>query len=113
MFRALEYATRQLTEDTEHVRMNSEQAELSVRVIRKYFADAAVWLFGSRVDDTRKGGDFDFYIETTLTDIALPMARARGELTDTLGMKGDFAVNNHTGDKPIFRIAKQNGVRLA
>jgi len=67
--------------------MNSEQAELSVKVIRKYFADAAVWLFGLRVDDTRKGGDFDFYIETTLPDIALPMARARGELDDSLGRK--------------------------
>ena len=95
------------------MRMNSEQVELSVKVIRKYFADAAVWLFGSRVDDTRKGGDFDFYIETTLPDIALPMARARGELTDSLGMKVDLAVNNHTGDRPIFRIAKANGVRLA
>lgn len=83
------------------MRMNSEQVELSVKVIRKYFADAAVWLFGSRVDDTRKGGDFDFYIETTLPDIALPMARARGELTDSLGMKVDLAVNNHTGDRPF------------
>jgi predicted nucleotidyltransferase len=93
--------------------MSTEQAEIAVRVIRKYFADAAVWLFGSRVDDNRKGGDFDFYIETQLPDIALPMARARGELSDSLGMKVDLAVNNHTGDKPIFRIAKASGIRLA
>lgn len=91
------------------MRMNSEQVELSVKVIRKYFADAAVRLFGSRMDDTRKDGDFDFYIETALPDIALPMARARGDLSDTLGMKVDLAVNNHTGDKPIFRIAKAKG----
>lgn len=95
------------------MRMSTEQAELAVRVIRKYFADAAVWLFGSRVDDSRKGGDFDFYIETAQTDIALPLARACGELTDSLGMKVDLAVNNHTGDKPIFRIAKASGIRLA
>ena len=95
------------------MRMTPEQAEISVRVIRKYFADAAVWLFGSRVDDARKGGDFDFYVETSLADIALPMARARGELSDSLGMKVDLAVNNHTGDKPIFRIARANGVQLA
>ncbi len=95
------------------MRMSSEQAELSVKVIRKYFADAAVWLFGSRVDDAGKGGDFDFYIETKLPDIALPMARARGELTDSLGIKADLAVNNQTCDKPIFRIAKTHGIRLA
>ena len=28
-------------------------------------------------------------------------------------MKVDLAVNNHTGDKPIFRIAKASGVKLA
>ncbi|MDX8380205.1 MAG: nucleotidyltransferase domain-containing protein [Gallionella sp.] len=82
-------------------------------MIHTYFADATVWLFGSRVDDRRKGGDFDFYIETALTDIALPMARARGNLTDRLGMKVDLAVNNHTDDKPIFRIARAKGVKLA
>jgi predicted nucleotidyltransferase len=95
------------------MRMNSDQIELAVNVIRRYFADATIWLFGSRVDDNRRGGDFDFYIETALPDIALPMARARGDLTDSLGMKVDLAVNNHTGDKPIFRIAKTYGVRLA
>jgi predicted nucleotidyltransferase len=83
------------------MRMNSDQIELAVNVIRRYFADATIWLFGSRVDDNRRG------------DIALPMARARGDLTDSLGMKVDLAVNNHTGDKPIFRIAKTYGVRLA
>lgn len=95
------------------MRINPEQLELSVKVIRKYFADATVWLFGSRVDDTRKGGDFDFYIETALTDIALPMARARGELSDSLDMKVDLLVNNHTADKPIFHIAKAGGIKLA
>ena len=50
--------------------------------------------FGSGADDSRKGGDFDFYIETALPDIALPMARARGDLTDNLSMKVDLAVNN-------------------
>lgn len=95
------------------MRINPDQIELAVKVIRSYFSDAAVWLFGSRVDDTRRGGDFDFYIETTLPDIALPMARARGDLTDGLGMKVDLAVNNHTGDKPIFQIARAEGVRLA
>lgn len=94
------------------MRMSADQADLSVKVIRKYFADASVWLFGSRANDNARGGDFDFYVETDLSDIALPLARARGELTDSLGMKADLAVNNHSSDKPIYRIAKTEGVRL-
>lgn len=95
------------------MRIKPEQVELTITVIHRYFADAAVWLFGSRVDDAKKGGDFDFYIETAQTDIALPMARARGELTDTMGIKVDLTVNNHTNDRAIFRIAKSSGIRLA
>ncbi len=41
MSRALEYATHHISK-VQNMRMNSEQVELSVKVIRKYFADAAV-----------------------------------------------------------------------
>lgn len=94
------------------MRITAQQTELVIHTIRQHFSDALIWLFGSRVDDSRKGGDFDFYVETACTDIALPMARARGDLTDALGMKVDLIVNNHRVDRAIFRIAKSSGVRL-
>lgn len=33
--------------------------------IREYVPDATITLFGSRVDDTRRGGDIDLCVETT------------------------------------------------
>jgi predicted nucleotidyltransferase len=85
----------------------------------KYFgADAEVWLFGSRVNDQAKGGDIDLYIEplishaAKLVDAKLQFLR---ELHQKIGeQKIDVVLHpaNSTQDLPIYRIAKQTGVRL-
>ena len=96
------------------MRLSSAQVEAIKQETEHFFgAQAEVWLFGSRVDDAAKGGDIDLYVETNVTEIALPTARARGELADKLGRYVDLVVNNHTKDEPIFHIAKAQGVRLA
>lgn len=96
------------------MRLPPQELQAAVDVVRKHLgASAAVWLFGSRVDDAKKGGDVDLYVETDAASVALPVARARGELGDVLGRHVDLVVNNHTRDEPIFEIAKAQGVRLA
>lgn len=96
------------------MRLNPEQIE-AIKQETEYFfgAQAEVWLFGSRVDDTAKGGDIDLYVETDAAEVALSAARARGELADRLGRYVDLVVNNHTKDEPIFHIAKTQGIRIA
>ena len=96
------------------MRIEKAEALAAVGVVRKYLGtSAAVWLFGSRVDDTQKGGDIDLYVETDKTNLAIPIARARGELADELGRYVDLVVNNHTKDEAIYAVAKSQGVRLA
>jgi predicted nucleotidyltransferase len=95
------------------MRMPENEVQLAVAIIKKHLGTStAVWLFGSRVDDTRKGGDIDLYAETNIENIALPMARARGELADVLKRHVDLVVNNHTHTEPIFDIAQAQDVRL-
>ena len=47
------------------MRLNKEYIKAIKEVIQSRFSDAKIYLFGSRVDDTKKGGDIDLYIETT------------------------------------------------
>lgn len=47
------------------MRITSEQRAAIVDSVREIFGDEArVYLFGSRADDSKKGGDIDIYVDT-------------------------------------------------
>jgi predicted nucleotidyltransferase len=77
-------------------------------------SDVRLMLFGSGVDDTKKGGDIDLYIETqdskTILDKKIKLLTV---LNLALGeQKIDLVVNNFTKEKAIYEIAKQTGIKL-
>ena len=52
------------------MRLTQEQVNIIKRAVTDTFGDtASVWLFGSRVDDYKRGGDIDLLIETEETDV--------------------------------------------
>ncbi len=97
------------------MRITPAQAEQAVAIIRNSLgADAAVWLFGSRADDSKRGGDVDLYAETSLPGVLLDeTVRAKIALNDLFGRSVDLVVNNHRKSRPIYQIAREEGVRLA
>ncbi|HQS99161.1 MAG: hypothetical protein B7Y26_11650 [Hydrogenophilales bacterium 16-64-46] len=47
------------------MRLTEEQASIIRQAARQVFGSGTdVWLFGSRVHDSKRGGDIDLYIET-------------------------------------------------
>ena len=47
------------------MRLSTKQTEIIKSIIaREISSDAKIWLFGSRTDDTRRGGDVDLLIES-------------------------------------------------
>ena len=51
------------------MRLNDQQrAAIRATVAETFGTDARVWLFGSRVDDAKRGGDIDLLIETDQVD---------------------------------------------
>lgn len=98
----------------------AQRAAIRSQVSRIFSPDAKVWLFGSRVDDLARGGDFDFYIETQCTDPE-GLVEARIELIAALHVlpcfedeKIDLIVRSppHVADRPIDVVAREAGVAL-
>lgn len=97
------------------MRISATQAEQAVAVVRSHLgANTAVWLFGSRTDDNKRGGDVDIYAETSLSGVLLhETVRAKIALEQVFGRSVDLVVNNHRKVRPIYQIAREQGTRLA
>jgi len=78
--------------------------------------DARVYLFGSRVDDHRRGGDIDLLFEVarpvahraqTINALYVSLIRRLGDRKLDILLK-----DAHTPDAAVLRVAKETGVVL-
>ena len=92
-------------------------------IIKTCFTEAFLkedhlWLFGSRVDDSKRGGDIDLYIETHCDDIKKADSMLSTfciELQDHLGeQKIDIIVKVLAQNKTlrIYQEARDTGILL-
>ena len=101
------------------MRLTAEQISVIKQATTRFFGtDAFVMLFGSRADDSKRGGDIDLYIETSKEDIS---EIVRAEIAFLAAVKrklGDQKIDvlvNYPSRKmypPIFEVAKQQGIAL-
>lgn len=95
------------------MRLTLEQAQTIRQHVHSHMgANARMWLFGSRVDDRRRGGDVDLYVEPDAVPDLIASLTCKGALADALDLHVDLIVQQLGQDLPIYRIAKQTGVRL-
>jgi len=95
------------------MRLTPEQVERIRRRIHTSMGEGArIWLFGSRADDSKRGGDVDLYVEPERPINLETELRCRGALADDLDLKVDLVLERPGRDQPIARIAKRTGVPL-
>ena len=98
------------------MRLAAETVSPLLTAVRRHFGTGAeVWLFGSRADDSARGGDIDLYIETDLDEALVARRIAlKIELERLLGeQKIDLVVRPRSRPlAPIHCIARRDGVAL-
>jgi len=98
------------------VRLTSSQIHTLIDATHKCFGNSAnIWLFGSRTDDTKRGGDIDLFIET---DLQLGIVNAKLKMREELWLKfGEQKIDllirsRHKELSPMHKLAKDSGVEL-
>ncbi|GJQ51011.1 MAG: hypothetical protein HKUEN01_33970 [Candidatus Kuenenia stuttgartiensis] len=98
------------------MRITSSEQKIIRSSVKKHFGrNADVYIFGSRADNDKKGGDIDLYITTDMptSEIIRGKISLLIDLENVLGeQKIDVVINNHTKQKPIYEIAEKEGVKL-
>jgi hypothetical protein len=101
------------------MRLSKNEIEIIKRIAREVWGQQTiVSLFGSRTDDTKKGGDIDLYIhpieEQDPKQIMIKKAEFLGKLEILLGeQKIDALVGTpYNSHLPIIKTAKLKGIEL-
>jgi predicted nucleotidyltransferase len=99
------------------MRLTTEQQETIRNGVSTLFSSPVeVFLFGSRVDDSAKGGDIDLLIvlPEPVENHALTLGRVSARLSMLLGGRKVDVLLQYPGalQQPIHRVALQQGVKL-
>ena len=108
-----------MMEEMKKVRLSDHDLKALENLFLKHFLpEDKLWLFGSRTDLTKKGGDIDLCIEThakTVNDAIKRKTDFVWDLEQAIGeQKIDIVLNllNFPYPLPIHEIAKTEGVRI-
>jgi predicted nucleotidyltransferase len=93
------------------MRLTKQERSAIVEAVHRFDPDAEIYLFGSRTDDTKRGGDIDLLImsNTLRSDQRIDI---RVELQKKLGEQKIDIVIAQDLSKPFTQVARAQAVRL-
>lgn len=93
------------------MRLSTYETELIKSRVQTVFGEALIYLFGSRVDDSKKGGDIDLYIISKVQDdLFRKKIKLKTLLEDLLYKPVDIIVS--TDKERIIEKEAIKGIRI-
>lgn len=98
-----------------YIRLNTKYLKTIKLLAKQFFDSNDVWIFGSRVDPKRKGGDIDIFIQTRKSkNILQSKIKFLREFEKIFGeQKIDLIIQTiGSKDKSIFKAARTEGIKI-
>jgi len=93
------------------MRLTAKEKKSIKKTIAKVDAQAKVYLFGSRVDDSKKGGDIDLFIYSKNIDRKIKR-QIKINLYKEIGEQKIDIIVSDSMDKPFFKLISKDGLLL-
>ena len=95
------------------MRLSRVEVETIKAAFTEVFGDGKVYLFGSRVDDSKRGGDIDLYLTLNEHDkLFEKKIKFLSKIKRRLGEQKIDVVFNQDGNRLIEKEARQWGIML-
>ena len=95
------------------MRISAREQSAIKGVLSKFDPEGKVYLFGSRIDDEKRGGDIDLLFETQRSMTLIEELRARYQLEIACDGRVDLIVKlKDAPPEPMHKIALSQGIEL-
>jgi predicted nucleotidyltransferase len=95
------------------MRITEHEKNVIVEAAKNVDPEAKVWLFGSRTDDAKKGGDIDIAILSgKIKEDVMQKIQVRRFICDRIGEQKIDIVASAEGKEAFFRMAVAEGIQL-
>ena len=95
------------------MRITEHEKNTIVEAVKNVDPDAKVWLFGSRTDDSKKGGDIDIAVlSEKIKGAVMREIQVRRFICDRIGEQKIDIVASAEGKEAFFRLAVAEGILL-
>jgi predicted nucleotidyltransferase len=95
------------------MRISEHEKNVIIDAVKSVDPDAKVWIFGSRTDDSKKGGDIDIAILSENIDKdVMQKIQVRRFICDRIGEQKIDIVTSVQGKEAFFRMAMSEGIQL-